>query len=191
MKYPKIIIACLIVVAGGLIALLVRLSALCSDVESEVGGFRSSISALRDTIAQEHLQISRLEDQLPGLGEYMTTIQLHAAKLSYAAGASNWPLASYELDELKETFEAVDGLHLSKNGVQLSGVIESLLNTQLPPLRAAIKEKSRSAFSRAYGETLQVCNGCHRPAGYPFIVIRPPHAEPVSNQQWTPETALR
>ncbi|HXX63398.1 MAG TPA: hypothetical protein VEO56_06325, partial [Bacteroidota bacterium] len=187
MKYQRIIIACLVIVAGTLIAVLIRLSALFSEVESEVGGFRSSIASLRDTIAQDRQHISKLEDQLPGLGEYMTTIQLHAAKLSYAAGASNWPLASYELDELKETFEAVDSLHLQKNGVRLSGVIESLLNTQLPPLREAITEKSRSAFTRAYGETLLACNGCHRPAGYPFIVIRPPHAEPVSNQQWIPQ----
>ena len=36
----------------------------------------------------------------------MTTIQLHAGKLWFAAKAANWELAEYELDELKETILA-------------------------------------------------------------------------------------
>jgi hypothetical protein len=39
-----------------------------------------------------------------GLGEYMTTIQLHAGKLWFAAKASNWDLAAYELHEIEETY---------------------------------------------------------------------------------------
>jgi hypothetical protein len=190
MKYSRAIIACLLVVALGLIVSLLRLSALNGNVESQVSRFQSSIVELRDTLAHDRLEIARLKEQLPGLGEYMTTIQLHAAKLSFAAGASNWALATYELDELKETFDGLDGLHIVKNGVQLSGVIESLENSQLASLRSAIVARNRNAFSEAYGETLAACNGCHRPAGYPFIVIRPPRSEPVSNQVWTPAPEL-
>jgi hypothetical protein len=51
----------------------------------------------------------------------MTTIQLHIGKLWFAAQASNWDLAEYELDELKETMEAAKGLNSEKNGVKVSG----------------------------------------------------------------------
>lgn len=42
----------------------------------------------------------------PGLGEFMTTMQLHMGKVWFAGKASNWDLARYELDELRETMEA-------------------------------------------------------------------------------------
>jgi hypothetical protein len=44
----------------------------------------------------------------------MTTIQLHTAKLWFAAKASNWELAVYELHELEETMEAVKKLNVEK-----------------------------------------------------------------------------
>jgi hypothetical protein len=41
----------------------------------------------------------------PGLGEIMTLQQMRHLKLWYAGQAGNWPLADYELDELKEGFD--------------------------------------------------------------------------------------
>src|SRR4051794_1959718 len=43
----------------------------------------------------------------PGLGEIMTLQQMRHLKLWYAGQAGNWPLAGYELDELKEGFEDI------------------------------------------------------------------------------------
>jgi hypothetical protein len=66
------------------------------------------------------LKIRTLEEQAPGLGEYMTTIQLHAGKLWFAAKAANWELAEYELDEMKETMETAKGVGGEKNGFGFS-----------------------------------------------------------------------
>src|SRR5215471_18604761 len=41
----------------------------------------------------------------PGLGEIMTFQQMRHVKLWLAGQAGNWPLASYELDELNEGFD--------------------------------------------------------------------------------------
>ena len=43
----------------------------------------------------------------PGLGEIMTLQQMRHLKLWFAGQGGNWPLAGYELDELKEGFEDV------------------------------------------------------------------------------------
>lgn len=120
----------------------------------------------------------------PGLGEYMSTIQLHVGKLWFAAEANNWELAQYEVDELKETMEAAEGLNAEKNGVKISGVLDSVLQTQVAQLGESIKRKSESEFLGSYDETLGACNGCHTEAGYGFIHIVRPSAPPVTNQRW-------
>ncbi|HET9888614.1 MAG TPA: hypothetical protein VFR10_13990, partial [bacterium] len=53
----------------------------------------------------------REAEGVPGLGEIMLTNQAHHAKLWFAGEAENWPLASYELDELEEGFEMVVEYH--------------------------------------------------------------------------------
>ena len=102
----------------------------------------------------------------------MTTIQLHAGKLWFAARASNWDLAQYELDEMKETMEAVKGLNAEKNGVKISNVSDSVLQTQVAELDKSIKNKGQTEFQKFYDETLSACNGCHTEAGYNFMTHR-------------------
>ena len=55
------------------------------------------MSAFESSAISAAAQIGSLREQVPGLGEYMTGLQLHMAKLWYAASASNWKLADYEL----------------------------------------------------------------------------------------------
>jgi hypothetical protein len=45
------------------------------------------------------------EPYAPGLGEFMTAMQLRHAKLWFAGRAKNWDLAGYEIDEIKEGLE--------------------------------------------------------------------------------------
>ena len=47
----------------------------------------------------------------PGLGEIMTMTQMRHAKLWFAGTAGNWPLASYELDELDEGMQDAATFH--------------------------------------------------------------------------------
>ena len=78
----------------------------------------------------------------------MTTIQLHAGKLWFAAKALNWELAEYELDELKETMEAAKRLNAEKNAVKISNVLDSVLQTQVATVRESIKSKSQTEFQK-------------------------------------------
>ena len=45
----------------------------------------------------------------PGLGEFMTATQLRHAKLWFAGKDSNWDLAAYETDEIKEAWRTQQG----------------------------------------------------------------------------------
>jgi cytochrome c553 len=93
-------------------------------------------------------------------------------------------LAEYELDELKETIEAAKGLNAEKNGVKISDVLDSVLQTQVIQLAESIKRRSAAEFQKSYDETLTACKGCHSAAGYKFIHIVRPTAPPVTNQKW-------
>lgn len=128
-----------------------------------------------------------LKDAAPGLGEYMSTIQLHAGKMWFAARAANWELAAYEVDELKETLEAAEKLHEEKNGVKISPLLDAVLKTQVAGLEEAVKSGSAPKFQKSYDETLAACNSCHAEAGFKFIHIVRPTAPPVSNQRWEPD----
>jgi hypothetical protein len=113
----------------------------------------------------------------------MTTMQLHMGKLWFPAKESNWELAKYELDELREAMQSAKSLHEVKNGVALSNVLDSVLQTQVAQLAESIKRKSPVEFQQSYDDTLSACNGCHMEAGYKFIHVVRPIAPPVTNQR--------
>ena len=166
--------------------LIVRVVSLGNEVQEIRNRNNRDLAALQESLKRAQAELATARESMPGLGEYMTTIQLHAGKLWFAAKASNWELAQYELDELKETMEAAKGLNAEKNGVKISSVLDSVLQTQVAELDKSIKSKSPAEFQKSYDETLSACNGCHTEAGYKFIHIVRPSAPPVTNQKWEP-----
>ena len=174
------LILCVILI----VVFLLRINRLESQIQNIGGSGGAGLAALRDSLERVQADVKILKDLAPGLGEYMTTIQLHAGKLWFAAKATNWDLAQYELDELKETMEAAKGLNAEKNGIKISNVLDSVLQTQIAELDKSVKGKKQTDFQKSYDETLSACNGCHTEAGYKFIRIIRPSAPPVTNQQW-------
>jgi hypothetical protein len=177
--------------SGGLIIcgiLIVVLFVRVLNLESRVRRFGdpngAGIAALQESLKHVQAELAAARELAPGLGEYMTTIQLHAGKLWFAARASNWELAAYELHELEETMEAVKKLNVEKNGVKISNVMDAVLQTQIARLEKSIKQKNPSEFQNAYDETLSACNGCHTESGHRFIQIVRPSGPPVTNQKW-------
>jgi hypothetical protein len=135
-------------------------------------------------IALLQRSVDSLKAQAPGLGDDMTTIQLHVSKLWFAGQAANWKLVKFELDELGEAFEAAEALHARKNDVDVSLVLMSTRTALFPLIEKSVEKKSPREFGEAYRQLLVACNGCHKPAGYEFIHIITPTREPVTNQDW-------
>lgn len=122
----------------------------------------------------------------PGLGEIMTLQQMRHAKLWFAGAARNWPLADYEVDELKEGFEDAASLHPVHEGVPVGEMIAKLTPSPLQEISAAISKKDRAGFARAFDRLSATCNSCHQAANHGFIRIGRPTAPPFSNQIFAP-----
>jgi hypothetical protein len=139
---------------------------------------------LSSAVQSMQSELTSVKQSTAGLGEFMTAIQLHMGKLWFAAKAGNWELANYEVNELRETMEGAKSLHAVKNGVDVSKVLDAVLQTQMAQLSQSITSKKASDFEKAYDDARSACNGCHEETGQKFIHIIRPTAPPVTNQRW-------
>src|SRR3954463_10274039 len=86
----------------------------------------------------------------PGLGEIMTLQQMRHLKLWFAGQANNWPLAGYELDELKEGFEDVVKYFPTKDDVPTGTMARAVIEKEVAELDKAIEAKDRKQFAGAF-----------------------------------------
>ncbi len=172
-----IVILCVVLIV------VIRLTVLSLDKQVKSLGGRND-GAVQASLGRLQTELATTKELALGLGEIMTTIELHPGKLWFAAKASNWELAEYELGELKETMEAAKAPNVENNRVKISNVLDSVLQTQIAQLAMATMQKNPAAFQKSNDETLSACNGCHTEAGYKFIQITRPNAPPVTNQKW-------
>ena len=131
-------------------------------------------------------QAQTKEPYSPGLGEIMTLQQMRHLKLWFAARAGNWPLAAYELDELKEGFEDVVKYVPTKDGVPIGTMASAVIEKEVAALEKAIETKDRKQFAAAFDKLTASCNACHQASKHEFIVIRRPAANPYANQSFAP-----
>lgn len=118
----------------------------------------------------------------PRLGDIMGATQLRHFKLWYAGAQKNWPLANYELGQIKESFQDAMTYY---PGLPVADM--SIMAKPAAEIDAAIKAKDGGRFAKAFGELTRACNSCHQAQGVGFIVIKVPTASPFSNQVFTPK----
>jgi hypothetical protein len=128
---------------------------------------------------------SAKEPYKPDLGELMTATQLRRAKLWFAGKNSNWDLAAYETDEIKEGFDDAARLHPTFDGVPVAEMIKIIIDPRIEKLEEGIKAKSNAKFIVAF-ELTSGCNSCHAGANKPFIHIQRPTQPPLTNQDFAP-----
>ena len=124
----------------------------------------------------------------PGLGEIMTLTQMRHVKLWFAGQAGNWPLASYELDELNEGMEDAATFHPTHKDADLPipDLIKKIMTEPIEQLRAAVDAKDQTRFEQAFDKLTEGCNSCHQAAKFGFNVVTRPAANPYSNQVFEP-----
>jgi hypothetical protein len=122
----------------------------------------------------------------PGLGEFMTATHLRHAKLWFAGKDSNWDLAAYEIDEIKEGLEDAARLHPTFDGVPVAEMIKTIINPRIERLEKAVEGKNSTQFIAAFDELTNGCNSCHAGASKPFIHIQRPTEPPLTNQNFAP-----
>jgi hypothetical protein len=105
----------------------------------------------------------------PRLNSIMILTQLGHFKLWYAGVVQNWPLANYELEQIRASIDL--GKTLYPNSAK------SNMDTMKPEadeLDKAIKAKDSAKFASAFGRLTAACNACHQATGVGFIKIRDP-----------------
>jgi hypothetical protein len=122
----------------------------------------------------------------PGLGEIMTLQQMRHLKLWYAGQAGNWPLADYELDELKEGFEDIVKYHPTHDDVPTGTMATAVVDGEVAALDKAIAARDRKQFTVGFDKLTAACNACHQAAKHAFIVVQRPTGNPYTNQSFAP-----
>jgi hypothetical protein len=149
-----------------------------------LAGLGLAISA--GTMNAEERAAPTAQGYVPGLGEIMSLQQMRHAKLWLAATRRNWPLAAYELDELREGFEDASRQRPTQDGVPVAAMIKSLTPAPLDAVGKAIEAKSPADFAKAFDSLSDACNACHRGAKHGFIRIMRPGASAFGNQDFSP-----
>lgn len=128
----------------------------------------------------------------PGLGEIMTLTQMRHSKLWFAGEAGNWPLASYEVDELKEGMEDAVTFHPTHKDspLPIPDLIHKIMTEPIKNVTDAVDAKDSRKFTAAFDELTAACNQCHMASNFGFNVVERPTANPYSNQNFqVPHTA--
>jgi len=130
-------------------------------------------------------KVDSLQKQLdgvyrPGLGEFMTGIQTHHAKLWFAGKNANWKLADFEIHEIMESLDDIQKYNQDRPEIKSIGMIAPALDS----INNAIKQKDTVSFRRSFVLLTNTCNNCHRATDHEFNVVIVPSGLPVLNQDF-------
>lgn len=136
-------------------------------------------------VNQMQSKIDSLERQLdkaykPGLGEFMTGIQLHHAKLWFAGQNQNWPLANFEIHEIQESLDDIEEFCKDRPEVKSIGMLKPAIDS----VTDAIRQKDLQLFKNNFSLLTNTCNNCHKATDHGFNVVIIPVNPPVSNQDF-------
>lgn len=116
----------------------------------------------------------------PGLGEFMSGIQVHHAKLWFAGTNQNWELAAFEINEIDEAISDIKTYCSDRPETNSISMIEQ----PIANITAAIKSKDLTQFKNSYNVLTSTCNSCHQATNHAFNVIITPTAVPFTNQDF-------
>lgn len=114
----------------------------------------------------------------PGLGEFMSGIQVHHAKLWFAGTNENWDLADFEIHEIMESIDDIKKYETDRPEVKSIPMIEPALDS----VSTAIQQRNSTQFKNSFVLLTNTCNNCHKAVNYSFNNVKIPDSPPFSNQ---------
>jgi hypothetical protein len=123
---------------------------------------------------------------VPGLEQFMNVILTEHNKLWFAGQARNWPLAAYELGEIKEVMSDVQDHVPTFKNLPLADMLDAVITKEIAGLEAAIDAKDFKKFAAGYDKLTAACNACHQGTENGFIVIQRPSRPAFTNQDYRP-----
>lgn len=116
----------------------------------------------------------------PGFGEFMSSVQVHHAKLWFAGQNQNWRLADFEVHEMMEAIENIQKYQSERKESERI----SMINPALDSVNAAIEKKDTVLFKSSFILMTNTCNDCHHAVDFDFNVVKIPDTPPYSNQDF-------
>ncbi len=142
----------------------------------------SLMGASAPALADDQKPANAQERYLPRLNDMMVAAQLRHFKLWYAGVEQNWPLANYELAQIRASIEDAKILYPDNDASNMS-----TLTPVADELDSAIKAKDSIEFSRGFTKLTAACNSCHEVVGVGFIKIREPRLSPLETSPFSDE----
>lgn len=139
----------------------------------------ASLAALAD----EQKPAPAHEAYTPRLNSLMILTQLGHFKLWYAGAVQNWPLASYEMAQIRANMVDARKLHPDSSKSDMS-----VMEGPAGDLDEAIKAKDSAKFTKAFSKLTAACNSCHETTGVGFIKIRDPRLSPIETSPFSDES---
>jgi hypothetical protein len=119
----------------------------------------------------------------PPLNNIMILTQLGHFKLWYAGTVQNWPLANYELQQIRAAMGLAKTLYPDSAKSNMDAMAPAT-----DDLGKAIAAKDAASFSAAFGKLTAACNSCHEGTGFSFIKIRVPRLSPIETSPFSDES---
>ena len=134
-------------------------------------------------LAEDQKPVTAQQGYTPRPNSLMILTQLGHFKLWYAGIVQNWPLADYELTQIRNNI--VDAMRLYPNKSESN---MPMMTPAADELDDAIKAKDSVKFSKAFSKLTAACNSCHEATGFGFIKIREPRLSPIETSPFTDES---
>lgn len=145
----------------------------CNQQNNQAREMQAKIDSLRKQLTETYK---------PGLGEFMSGIQTHHAKLWFAGQNQNWALADFEIHEIQEALEDIQKFCSDRPEIKAIGMI----NPAIDSINNSIQQKNLTSFKSNFVLLTNTCNNCHKATGHAFNVITVPTNLPVANQEFKP-----
>ena len=120
-----------------------------------------------------YFSIDDLAAMQPGLARIMPEIGARYWKLYYAAKASNWPLAIFQLKEIEELME-FGGITRPK----YADGLDTFVREDLGAMKSALEKNDWESFESAYNQGIANANDYHKSFKKGMIVWKLPDYEP-------------
>ena len=121
----------------------------------------------------ERLELEALTALQPGFARLMPEIGVRMWKAYHAGRAQNWPLATWQLREMRKLFRL--GIVTRP---KYEANVDAWLDDDLAPLFAACEAADLAAFERAFDEAVESANDYHRRWNKGFLVWKVPQTPP-------------
>jgi cytochrome c553 len=143
----------------------------------------SLIGASAPVVADDQKPAHAQQSYVPRLNDIMVATQLRHFKLWYAGTVQNWPLANYELVQIRAGIEDVQNMYPNSNARDMS----TMMTPVAGELDDAIKAEDSVKFQHAFVKLTSACNSCHEASGIGFIKIREPRLSPLETSPFSDE----